>query len=84
MENKPILSEDLDYRKAITDYLRQMGLIIKETLEKQWCPLDFFNQVLIIMLVSLLQFFWLNSYEKKRNIFFMLVNDEVLFNFIRI
>ncbi|GES97357.1 hypothetical protein GLOIN_2v1732694 [Rhizophagus clarus] len=49
MEHKPHLPEGLHYKQAITDYLREMGNVIKETLHSCWLDIDFFGNVLIIM-----------------------------------
>ena len=53
MENKPPLPRDLNYKTAITHYLKEMGNLIKETLKTRWPDLVFFQQVLIIMTVNL-------------------------------
>src|SRR6185437_5630028 len=65
MENKPPLPSGLSYKTAITDYLREMGSVIKETLKIRWPTLEFFQQVLIIMTVNLI--IW-----KKKIFFFVL------------
>ncbi len=52
MKNGPHLPSDFDYKIAITDYLREMTVVIKETLDIRWNNIDFFNQVLIIMTVN--------------------------------
>ncbi|CAG8701275.1 6424_t:CDS:2 [Acaulospora morrowiae] len=44
-EKRP-LPKGLDYKKAITDYLREMG-----TLEVRWPGLDFLNHVLMVLTV---------------------------------
>ena len=49
MENKPPLPNGLDYKKVITDYLKEMGNLIKESLNELWYGLKFFENVLIIM-----------------------------------
>src|SRR4051812_1811636 len=36
MNDKPWLPPQFDYRKVIEDYLTQMRILIKETLEKRW------------------------------------------------
>jgi hypothetical protein len=52
-EHKPYLPSGLDYKTAITDYLRAMGEVIKETLMRRW-QIDFIRQTLFIMTVNLL------------------------------
>ncbi|CAG8452196.1 16940_t:CDS:2, partial [Acaulospora colombiana] len=42
-ENKPPLPPKLDYKTAITDYLREMAKSLKETLKIRWPLLDFFT-----------------------------------------
>ncbi|CAB4491814.1 unnamed protein product [Rhizophagus irregularis] len=51
MENKPYLPEGFDFKTAITDYLREMGIVIKETIKTKWQKIDFFRQVLIVMTI---------------------------------
>src|SRR4051794_18426665 len=36
MENKPYLPKGLDYTTAITDYLKEMGKVMKDTLKIRW------------------------------------------------
>ncbi|PKY25143.1 hypothetical protein RhiirB3_241031 [Rhizophagus irregularis] len=40
MENKPYLPEGLDYKTAITDYLREMSNFVKDTLRTRWFQLN--------------------------------------------
>jgi hypothetical protein len=47
--SKPYLPEDLDYEQVITEYLKEIGKLIEETLEHYWSNLVFFDNVLIIM-----------------------------------
>ncbi|CAG8593942.1 12166_t:CDS:2 [Funneliformis caledonium] len=54
MENNkspPQLPKGLDFKKAITDYLREMGKVLKETLKIRWSKLEFYSQVLIVMTI---------------------------------
>ncbi|CAB5390988.1 unnamed protein product [Rhizophagus irregularis] len=51
MENKPYLPEGLDYKTAITDYLREMSNFVKDTLRTSWSDIDFYKNVLIILQV---------------------------------
>lgn len=51
MENKPYLPEGLDYKTAITDYLREMSNFVKDTLRTRWSDIDFYKNVLIILQV---------------------------------
>ncbi|RIA82051.1 hypothetical protein C1645_835952 [Glomus cerebriforme] len=41
----------VDYKKAITDYLREIGGLIKETVSTAWSGIDFFEKVLIVITV---------------------------------
>ncbi|CAG8505058.1 9399_t:CDS:2 [Funneliformis mosseae] len=50
IEEKPYLPEGLDYKKAIIDYLHEMGKLLKEKLSR-YKFLEFFNQVIIILTV---------------------------------
>ncbi|EXX59371.1 hypothetical protein RirG_189710 [Rhizophagus irregularis DAOM 197198w] len=49
MKNKPFLPNGFDYKKAIIDYLHEMGEIIKHVIINDW--IDFYNQVLIVLTV---------------------------------
>jgi hypothetical protein len=49
---KPTLPNGFDYKKAITDYLHEMGKVIKQTINDKWPTVDFYTQVLIILTVS--------------------------------
>ncbi|CAG8465784.1 7747_t:CDS:10 [Ambispora leptoticha] len=51
VDEKPLLPTGLNYKKAITDYLREMGKIIKERLGRNWPHLDFHNDVQIVMTI---------------------------------
>ncbi|RIA87081.1 hypothetical protein C1645_828289 [Glomus cerebriforme] len=46
-DQKPKLP--VDYKKAITDYFREIGKVIKNTVEKHWPGVDFFENVLMIL-----------------------------------
>ncbi|PKK64400.1 actin-like ATPase domain-containing protein [Rhizophagus irregularis] len=46
---KPILT--VNYKKAITDYLREMGKLIKERIECHWEDLNIFEEVLFVLTV---------------------------------
>ncbi|CAG8498590.1 176_t:CDS:2 [Paraglomus occultum] len=48
---KPPLPIGLDFRKAITDYLRQLSKLIKDTLKTRWPGLEFDRHVLKVMTV---------------------------------
>ncbi|RIA82058.1 hypothetical protein C1645_835959 [Glomus cerebriforme] len=50
MTNKPPLPKGFDYKKAITDYLTEMGKVIKRTITDRW-DIDFFTQVLIVLTI---------------------------------
>jgi hypothetical protein len=58
MDNKPLLPRGFDYKKAITDYLHELGKVIKQTMKDKWPTVDFYTQILIILTVSLLFFFY--------------------------
>ncbi|GBB98368.1 hypothetical protein RclHR1_03200018 [Rhizophagus clarus] len=47
--NKPSLPNGFDYKKAIIDYLHEMGKIIKQVIINDW--IDFYNHVLIVLTV---------------------------------
>ncbi|GBB85955.1 hypothetical protein RclHR1_01240006 [Rhizophagus clarus] len=48
-ELKPKLS--INYKKAITDYLREIGKLIKETIATRWPKVDYFENVLLILTI---------------------------------
>ncbi|GBB85959.1 hypothetical protein RclHR1_01240010 [Rhizophagus clarus] len=48
-EFKPELP--VDYKKAVTDYLREIGKVIKETVEIRWPKIDYFESVLFVLTV---------------------------------
>ncbi|RGB42798.1 hypothetical protein C1646_682474 [Rhizophagus diaphanus] len=48
---KPVLPKGINYKKAITDYLKCMGKLIKETIGTKWPHVKFMKQVLIILTV---------------------------------
>ncbi|PKB95875.1 actin-like ATPase domain-containing protein, partial [Rhizophagus irregularis] len=48
---KPYLPGELRYEKAITDYLRKIGQVIKDNIKKFWPGIDFFQQVLLVLTV---------------------------------
>ncbi|CAI2174905.1 19562_t:CDS:2, partial [Funneliformis geosporum] len=50
MENKSPLPNGLDYKKAITDYLRELSKIIKQTIANIW-ELDFFTHVVLVLTI---------------------------------
>ncbi|RIA97404.1 hypothetical protein C1645_814115 [Glomus cerebriforme] len=51
MDNYPPLPNGLNYEKAITDYLREMDKVIKETIYCHWLDIGF-NEVLFVMPIS--------------------------------
>ena len=55
LQSKPPLPNGLDYKKAIADYLREMGKVIKQTINDNW-RVDFDTQVLIILSVNKFNF----------------------------
>ncbi|CAB4408730.1 unnamed protein product [Rhizophagus irregularis] len=48
---KPVMPKGINYRKAIVDYLKCMGKLIKETIGTRWPNVKFMDQVLIILTV---------------------------------
>ncbi|CAB4441971.1 unnamed protein product [Rhizophagus irregularis] len=48
---KPVLPKGINYKKAITDYLKCMGKLIKESITTRWPNVKFMEQVLIILTV---------------------------------
>ncbi|GBB87968.1 hypothetical protein RclHR1_14480001 [Rhizophagus clarus] len=52
----------VDYQKAITDYLGEIGKLIKETVETRWPRLDYFENVLLVLTVPI------EFYEKLKAI----------------
>ncbi|CAI2173658.1 5241_t:CDS:2 [Funneliformis geosporum] len=47
----PYLPVGLDYETAITDYIKKMSNLIKDTLKTRWSEVDFDTQVSIIMTI---------------------------------
>ncbi|RIA82733.1 hypothetical protein C1645_743579 [Glomus cerebriforme] len=41
----------VNYKKAITDYLREIGKVIKETVATRWPKIDYFENVLLIITI---------------------------------
>ncbi|CAB4424819.1 unnamed protein product [Rhizophagus irregularis] len=41
----------IEYKKAIVDYLYEIGKVIKGTIKKYWYGIDFFHQVLLVLTV---------------------------------
>ncbi|CAB4491821.1 unnamed protein product [Rhizophagus irregularis] len=41
----------VDFKKAIVDYLREMGKCIKETIPQYWPGIDFMNDVLLVLTI---------------------------------
>ncbi|CAB5380814.1 unnamed protein product [Rhizophagus irregularis] len=48
---KPSLPDKLDYKKVITDYLSELGKMIKDKLHTFMQRLDFYSQVLIVITI---------------------------------
>ncbi|GES81264.1 hypothetical protein GLOIN_2v1030945 [Rhizophagus clarus] len=46
---KPPLPDQLSYEKAISDYLRELGKLIKETISTRWQGIIFFEHVLLVI-----------------------------------
>ncbi|EXX72132.1 hypothetical protein RirG_072220 [Rhizophagus irregularis DAOM 197198w] len=41
----------IDYKKAITDYLREIGKLIKENISRNWQGIDYFKNVLLVLTI---------------------------------
>lgn len=54
---KPSLPDKLDYKKVITDYLNELGKMIKDKLHTFMQRLDFYSQVLIVITVCKCKFY---------------------------
>ncbi|RIA87532.1 hypothetical protein C1645_807258 [Glomus cerebriforme] len=50
-DQKPWLPSQLNYEKAIKDYLTRMHILIKETLEKRWPGIEFPQQVGFVLTI---------------------------------
>ncbi|RGB26393.1 hypothetical protein C1646_800615 [Rhizophagus diaphanus] len=50
MKDKPALPEGFDYKKAITDYFRELGKVIKKSIAEKW-DINFFTQTLIVLTI---------------------------------
>ncbi|CAG8527325.1 9812_t:CDS:2 [Ambispora leptoticha] len=50
-ENKPPLPSGLDPKKAVTDYLREMGKLMKSTISARWPGLIYYQHVRIVLTV---------------------------------
>jgi hypothetical protein len=61
VKDKPLLPNGLKYKTAITDYLREMGKVLKDTLKSRWQKIDYFKQVFIVMTVKII-FYTYNIY----------------------
>ncbi|RIA82252.1 hypothetical protein C1645_809690 [Glomus cerebriforme] len=48
---RPTLPEKVAYKRAITDYLCEIGKLIKETIPQYWPGIDFMQQVLFVLTV---------------------------------
>ncbi|RGB33590.1 hypothetical protein C1646_743233 [Rhizophagus diaphanus] len=46
---KPLLPHQLSHEKAISDYLRELGKLIKETISTRWHGINLFEHVLLII-----------------------------------
>ena len=69
-EIKPYLPEGLDYKKAITDYLHEIGELMKTKLLSIYKFLNFFDQVIIILTVRMMLRFGPNYlYELNPNFY---------------
>ncbi|KAF0557275.1 actin-like ATPase domain-containing protein [Gigaspora margarita] len=47
-DKKPILPKNMNYKQAITDYLREL---VKDTIDKRWPGVNFFRNVLLVFSV---------------------------------
>ncbi|CAG8480448.1 3807_t:CDS:2 [Acaulospora colombiana] len=48
---KPKLPDGLDYKRAISDYLHEIGVKLKTSLKNSWPLLEFYRQVLLVLTV---------------------------------
>ncbi|GES97236.1 hypothetical protein GLOIN_2v1678685 [Rhizophagus clarus] len=48
---KPFFPDKLDYRKVISDYLKELGEMIKKKVDGHWQNLDFYSKVLIVLMI---------------------------------
>ncbi|CAI2175026.1 5911_t:CDS:2, partial [Funneliformis geosporum] len=48
---KSYLPKNLDYKKVITDYLKELCKMIKERVDSHWQNLDFYSKVLIVLTI---------------------------------
>ncbi|CAB5376535.1 unnamed protein product [Rhizophagus irregularis] len=51
LKTNTCLQYDYEYYQAIVDYLYEIGKVIKGTIKKYWCGIDFFQQVLLVLTV---------------------------------
>jgi hypothetical protein len=51
LNDKPFLPEGLDFKKVITDYLKKLAEMVKNSCISHWISLDFYRQVSIILTV---------------------------------
>ncbi|RIA82245.1 hypothetical protein C1645_862964 [Glomus cerebriforme] len=49
---RPKLPEKVTYKRAITDYLCEVGKLIKETIPRHWPRIDFMQQVLLVVTIQ--------------------------------
>ena len=75
MTSKPPLPKELDYKRAITDYFRELGNVVKKSISEKW-EINFFTQVLIVLTVSKLKQVWRSIIE------FFLWWNLLIFNFL--
>ena len=66
----PYLPDGFDYKKAITDYLHEMGKVIKQTINGSWA-INFYTQALIVLTVNKIFF-----YEFCCEIRFIILNNK--------
>ncbi|CAG8550574.1 13091_t:CDS:2 [Acaulospora morrowiae] len=50
-EHRRRLSTVVDYKKAITDYLREIGMCMKRTVESEWEGIEFLKHALLVITV---------------------------------
>ncbi|CAG8504961.1 9394_t:CDS:2 [Funneliformis mosseae] len=48
---KPYLPENLDYKNVITDYLKELCKMVKESVNSHWHNLEFYTKVLIVLTI---------------------------------
>ncbi|CAG8608555.1 2690_t:CDS:2 [Funneliformis caledonium] len=59
----PYLPDNLDYKKVITDYLKELCKMVKKSVNTHWQNLEFYTKVLIVLTVCLIVFIIVLNFE---------------------